>query len=70
MKDEAPTYFETGTQAKYQEYRSWVVQNGESKGARCVDLRNYLICSGAVSSDGQIMIPGTSEARRFQECQE
>ena len=67
VKDEAPTYFEIGTKAKYLEYRNWVVMNGESKGARCVDLRNYLLCSGAMQADGQIMIPGTSEIRRFRE---
>ena len=67
VKDEAPTYFEIGTKAKYQEYRNWVVMNGESKGARCVDLRNYLLCSGSMQSDGQILIPGTSEVRRFRE---
>ena len=33
----------------------------------CVDLRNYLLCSGAMQADDQILIPGTSEVRRFRE---
>ena len=67
VKEDSPTYVEIGTLAKYREYRNWVIQNGESKGARCVDLRNYLISSGVVSSGNQVAIPGTSEVRRYRE---
>eukprot|EP00435_Cladocopium_sp_Y103_P050088 s413_g15.t1 len=67
VKEASPTYYEIGTMTKYAEYRNWVFQHGESKGPRCVDLRNYLICSDAVSSNDNVMIPGTSEVRRFRE---
>ena len=66
-KEASPTYFKISAMAKYQDYRNWVVQHGESKGARCVDLRNYLICSGVVPGGDQILIPGASEVCRFPE---
>ena len=35
-------------------------------GARCADLRNYLIAVGYYPADSEVVIPGTSETRVFR----
>eukprot|EP00435_Cladocopium_sp_Y103_P026519 s49_g6.t1 len=66
VKDEAPTYAEIGSLGKYKEYRSWLFTQGKSKGPRVADLRNYMIAAGVFNEDEDVMIPGSSEVRRFR----
>jgi hypothetical protein len=54
VKEEAPTYHEIGALSKFKEYRNGVVHQGASKGPRCIDLRNYLIVSGAVDAENGV----------------
>jgi len=66
VKKEAPTYEEIATWEKYASYRKWVYEHGTSMGARCADLRNYLIAVGYYPADSEVVIPGTSETRVFR----
>ena len=66
VKKEAPTYEEIATWEKYASYRKWVYEHGTCMGARCADLRNYLIAVGYYPADSEVVIPGTSETRVFR----
>ena len=67
VKADDVTYYQIGTLPKYRDYCDWVFKQGESKGAKCVDLRNYLIAAGLVSEPEGVVFPGTTELRRFRD---
>ena len=67
VKADDVTYYQIGTLLKYRDYCDWVFKQGESKGAKCVDLRNYLIAAGLVSEPEGVVFPGTTELRRFRD---
>ena len=67
VKDDAPTYAEIGSMDKYKDYRSWIFSQGKSKGPRAIDLRNYLIAAGIFDERGDVLIPGSTEVRRFRQ---
>ena len=67
VKADDVTYYQIGTLPKYRDYCDWVFKQGESKGAQCVDLRNYLIAAGLVSEPEGVVFPGTTELRRFRD---
>ena len=67
VRSDDVTYYQIGTLEKYRDYRDWIFKQGETRGAKCVDLRNYLIAAGLVSEPEGGVIPGTTEARRFRD---
>ena len=60
MKEEAPTYHEIGVLSNYKEYRTWVFQQRAT-------LRNYLIASGPIDAENDVLSPGSNEVRRFRQ---
>ena len=65
VKSLKKTYKELVAEKSHHDYLLWVLKNGKNKGARCADLRSYLIM-GKFASDvpAEICYPGSTEVRK------
>ena len=67
MKAEDKTYVEIAEDPVFSSYVTWIVQRGKGKGARCEDIRNFLIYADFAQSRSHGMtFPRSNEVRHFR----